>query len=297
MHPDHLKHFRFTGPRRVDKAINTLSGIIEGISIDREINSKEIGFLETWLEDFRDVSSSHPFNELVPVILEALKDGFVTEEEQRDILWLCERVRSGELSDRTCADLQKLHAMLGGIASDGKISEAELRGLSDWLSENEHLATIWPYDEASTLVASVLADGKIDASEHAMLLNFFLEFTAILDDRTIRRPVYAEGERLVGLCAVQPQIHFDQQTFCLTGASHRYTRDEFKNVICNRGGRVVAAMSSKVNYLIVGSEGNPCWMYACYGRKVEQAVEFRKSGARLLIVHENDFYDAIEDAW
>lgn len=295
MHPDHSKYFRFTRPRTVDKAINTLAGIIEGISIDRDINQKEIDFLNTWLSDYRDVEKAHPFNELVPVIREILSDGLVTEDERRDLLWLCERVTAGEISDRTAADLQKLHALLGGVASDGAITEVELRGLSDWISEHEHLASIWPYDETSSLVSSVLADGKIDATEHAMLMAFFLEFTAILDDRTIRRPVLNDGLQLVGVCAVQPKIVFEQQTFCLTGASSRYSRDEFSAVIRERGGRVVSGISSKVGYLIVGSDGNPCWMYACYGRKVEQAVELRKAGLRLQIVHENDFHDAIED--
>ncbi len=47
---------------------------------------------------------------------------------------------------------------------------------------------------------------------------------------------------------------------------------------------------------MVGAKGNPCWAFACYGRKVEEAMALRKAGNRLLIVHENDFFDALEDA-
>lgn len=35
---------------------------------------------------------------------------------------------------------------------------------------------------------------------------------------------------------------------------------------------------------------NPCWAYACYGRKVEQAIGLRKAGSQLLLVHEADFW-------
>lgn len=52
---------------------------------------------------------------------------------------------------------------------------------------------------------------------------------------------------------------------------------------------------SKLNYLVIGAEGNPCWAFACYGRKVEKAVELRKKGVRVVIVHENDFHDAVLD--
>jgi hypothetical protein len=297
MHPDHYDYLKFTYKSRLDKAINTLSGIIEGIAIDTEINSREIEFLKTWIEDHRFVANRHPFNEVVPVINSVLADGFITKEEKNDLVWVFGKLRSTEYADGTAADMQRLHAVLTGIASDGLISEPELRGLSAWLSDHEGLATIWPYDEVRSIVTAVLADGRIDEDEHTRLLAFFREFTAILDDRTIRRPKFLEGTQLTGVCAVQPEIVFDGQTFCLTGASARYTRDEFANLIQERGGRVVPSVSSKVGYLIVGSDGNPCWMYACYGRKVEQAVKFRKAGVRLQIVHENDFHDAIEDSY
>ena len=55
------------------------------------------------------------------------------------------------------------------------------------------------------------------------------------------------------------------------------------------------SVSAKLDYLIIGADGNPCWAYACYGRKVEKAVDLRKTGSRLLLVHENDFHDAVAD--
>lgn len=62
------------------------------------------------------------------------------------------------------------------------------------------------------------------------------------------------------------------------------------------GGEVVNHVSSHVDYLVIGADGNPCWAYACYGRKVEKAVQLRKKGGRILLVHENDFHDAVADA-
>ena len=61
------------------------------------------------------------------------------------------------------------------------------------------------------------------------------------------------------------------------------------------GGQPHGNVTSKLNYLVIGAEGNPCWAFACYGRKVEKAVELRKKGVRVVIVHENDFHDGVLD--
>lgn len=295
MHPDHLQYAKFTTRARLDKSVNSLVGLIEGISIDGSINASELGFLNLWLADHTELQNRHPFNELVPVVQAAVADGVLTQDEREDIIWLCERLRSTEYYDKTTADLQRLHAMVGGIVADGHISEEELRGLSSWLQDHEHLKTCWPYDEIDSLITAVLADKEIDEQEHKMLKDFFSEFIAVLDDRTITSPSISDGATLVGLCAVCPEVEFVGSKFCFTGASSRYTRTKLAETVSRLGGEVVPSISAKVRYLVIGADGNPCWAYACYGRKVEKAVELRKAGVRLLIVHENDFHDAVAD--
>ena len=62
MHPDHISYFAFTPKSRLDKAMKSLAGIIEGISIDAEINKKELSFLSDWVRECEDVRNKHPFN-------------------------------------------------------------------------------------------------------------------------------------------------------------------------------------------------------------------------------------------
>ena len=295
MHTDHLEYFRFTGRSRLDKSINSLIGLVEGISIDGAINADEIGFLRLWLSENSDLQEKHPFNELMPVVEEAIADGTLTVDERQDILWLCERLRSTEYVNTTTADIQRLHALMAGIISDGRITEAEIRGLSDWLSDHDQLKTCWPYDEVDSLVTSVLSDGIIDQAEEKLLHNFFSEFIAITDNKTIVSPKVAEGSSLVGLCAVCPEVSFDGTKFCFTGASSKYSRREFTDLVTRLGGDVVSSVTAGLDYLIIGADGNPCWAYACYGRKVEKAVELRKQGAHILLIHEHDFHDAVAD--
>lgn len=94
MHPDHIPYFAFTPKSRLDKAIKSLAGIIEGISIDAEINKKELSFLSDWVREYEAVRNMHPFNELIPVVEEALADRILTEDEKLDILWLSEKLSS-----------------------------------------------------------------------------------------------------------------------------------------------------------------------------------------------------------
>lgn len=296
MHPDHQPYIKFTGKSRLDKSVNSLMGIIEGIAIDGSINNAELNFLDLWLSDHAELRTRHPFNELIPMVEAALADRILTAEERADLAWLCEKLTSAEFYDQTTANLQRLHAILGGIIADTRISEEELRGLSDWMENHDHLRSCWPFDEVGSLITSVLKDKRIDDEEHAKLHSFFSEFIALADDRTITSPlVKRDNQTIVGLCAVCPEISFDGKLFVFTGASARFNRPQLAETISSLGGKLAPNMSKKVDYLVIGSEGNPSWAYACYGRKVEQAIELRRSGVRLLIVHEHDFHDAVVD--
>jgi NAD-dependent DNA ligase len=295
VHPDHQPYWGLTSRSRLEKSINSLLGIIEGIAIDGVINDAERDFLELWLKEHEEVQDRHPFSELIPVVTSAIADQVLTEEEKEDITWLCKRLRSSEFFDLVTADMQRLHALLGGIVADGEVTERELEGLSAWLQEHEHLRTCWPYDEIDSLITAVMQDQRIDQQEHEHLKRFFAEFVAILDDRTIVSPRVNSPTGVVGLCAVCPEIEFAGSQFCFTGTSSRYNRSTLAEIASKLGGLVHPSVTKSTRYLVIGADGNPCWAYACYGRKVEKAVELRRAGSRLLLIHEHDFHDAVAD--
>jgi len=296
MHSDHKPYLRCAGPQRLERTINTLVGLVEGIALDGHITKEEVALLQSWFNENQILRQRHPYTELMPVVASALEDGILSEDERDDILWLCRKMVSHDYYDHITADLQRLHALLAGVLSDGKISEEELRGLMNWLADHEHLRTCWPYDEVDSIVSSVLADGKIDVEEESILKDFFAEFLALFDNRTIVSPPILEVGSVRGLCAMSPEITIAGAKFCLTGASARYKRDDLESILRRLGGNIVGNVSASLNYLVIGSEGNPCWAYSCYGRKVEKAVQLRKQGARIVIVHEFDLHDAIADA-
>jgi NAD-dependent DNA ligase len=290
-----VPYFQYTTRSRLNKSINTLLGIMEGVALDGVINATELEYLDAWIAEHRDVESLHPFSELLPVIRESIADGKLDDEERKDLKWLCDKVRSTDYYDTMTADMQRLHAVLGGVVSDGEIAAEELRGLRVWLEEHEHLKTLWPYDEISSLITGVLADGRIDNAEHDLLRAFFGEFVMSDATNVVASTADASTLGVAGICASCPEIEFAGMKFCFTGGSARYTRDELFDTVRRLGGTVTNSVSGKLNVLVVGADGNPCWAYACYGRKIAQAMQLRKSGARILVVHENDFHDAVAD--
>jgi hypothetical protein len=285
-------YYAFTGKSRLDKAINSLLGIIEGIAADSIIDEKESRFLSDWVKENQDLELKHPFDELMPLISRALQAGSLTTDEMLDLKWLCENLRSIEYYDQVAADMQRLQGILEGIIADSQISEAELRHLSVWLSEHGYLKSCWPYDEIDSIIAAVLGDGKIDESEQAALLSFFSEFTGSKGNPS---SLSAEAIQVTAVCAMCPEIVFRDSTFCFTGESSKLSRSEFHETVKKLGGKPREAVSKRLNYLVIGANGNPCWKYACYGRKVEEAMNLRREGYRIVIVHENDFHDAVLD--
>lgn len=295
-HPDRDEYYRFTGPMRLDKAVRTLEGVLTGIGFDRQTSPAELQALAGWIDEHRNLAWRHPFNELVPKLEAAIADGHLDEEEAADVLWLCGQMQpESQYFDQITADMQRLQGILGGIVADGYVADDEVAALDNWLVDNDHLKRCWPYDELESLLLEVRKDGQIDQRERELLLTFFSEFTTIRGNRALALPLNEVNTPITGLCAVCPEVGFDDHVFSFTGSSTRCTRTELAAIVEQYGGRFWPRITAQVDYLVIGADGNPCWAFSCYGRKVEQAIGLRKQGAKLLLVHENDFWDAVED--
>ena len=104
-----------------------------------------------------------------------------------------------------------------------------------------------------------------------------------------------EKYSISGICAACQEIEFKDNLFCFTGQSLKAKRKDIADLVVSLGGKFNNNLTNKTRYLIVGNDGNPCWAFSCYGRKVEEAIERRKNGQHLTIVNEVDFWDAVED--
>jgi NAD-dependent DNA ligase len=67
------------------KAINTLYGIIMGITADQVVTDSEIYFLDLWLKDNEIYTQRFPLNVIKQRIGALLEDGIITQEERNDL--------------------------------------------------------------------------------------------------------------------------------------------------------------------------------------------------------------------
>lgn len=299
---DKQEYKKFTGKSERDKHLNVLKGILTGIVCDTNVNSKEISELENWCSLLADYADTRPFDELLPLIREALSDNVLTLDEINDIQWVIDNFISKSKNtyyDPITHGIQQLEGIMHGVLADNVINDTEIKMLKSWIESHDFLTGYYPYDEVSSLLTSILSDKVITDDERNILKIYFSEF---IDSNSSVEIDFDEIEILKndytvdGICSVCPEIDFKDKTFCFTGASTKATRKDFENLIPSLSGSFSKNVTKKTDYLIIGCNGNACWAYSCYGRKVEQAINLRKSGSKIIIIHENDFWDAVEDA-
>lgn len=290
----------FTSKAELHKSINSLIGIIQGIRFDNVTNEHEIAELIHWCNLHRRFAKRAPFNEIIPLIDQALLDNKLEQEEIEDILWLCNNIirDSGfnRYYDLITSSIQQLHGILHGILADNALNEVEIEHLCSWIDAHDFLKGTYPFDEIHSLLVSVKQDGIISEDEKNLLKAFFANFVDTRASYNIHEfeiKSLQSQYSISGICAVCPEIIFENKVFSFTGASTRATRSEIAKIIQNMGGIFNNNVTKNTNYLIVGGDGNPCWAFACYGRKVEKAIELRKKGTPIIIVHENDFWDEV----
>lgn len=287
----------FTSKARADKAINSLKGILLGINLDKEVNDKEINELKKWAENHRSLINRNPFKEFMTIIDATVTNNIPATETIEDLFWLCQKYENDNYYyNVVTTDLQTLQGVCHGILADGIINEKEVRDLEEWLEQNNHLSTYYPYDEIRSLLLSIVSDGIIEEEEILILKAYLNQFVNI-ENKEIAKQIDQETAdiNISGHCTSDPNIDFDGKTFCVTGVLKSGNRTELENLIFELGGIPTKTITKKTDYLIVGDNGNPAWAFACYGRKVEKALEMRKNGHQICLVHEFDFMDAVED--
>lgn len=290
---------KFTGPAELHKAINTLKGIVAGITTDYKISKDEVNELSHWCLQHANLINRHPFNELIPLIQSAYEDGVLEESEANDIVWLCNNfISDSDYYDLITTGLQFLSGLIHGILSDGIITDEEIRTLKSWITTNDYLTGCYPFDEIESLLMTILMDGKVTEDERNMLTAFlsnFIDLKLSYNLNSIDLDALKNKYSIEGICSICQSIDFKGNVFCFTGQSTRATRAEIAAIIAHQGGDFKNNITNKTRYLIVGNDGNPCWAYSCYGRKIEDAISRRKAGQRLIIVNEVDFWDIIDD--
>jgi NAD-dependent DNA ligase len=137
------------------------------------------------------------------------------------------------------------------------------------------------YIGANTQVKNILADGIVTPEEREHLTE------------TLRQLIGGRLDELAEATHVSElpldhvaSIDIPGRSFCLTGEFVYGPRKTCEDAIVRRGG-LIANVTRKLDYLVVGGFGSPEWKHGSFGTKLEKAIQTKQSGVPLLIVHED----------
>lgn len=83
---DNDTYMKFCTPSVIDKTLNTLEGILTGITIDKRLNELEISELKSWCNSHAILAQKQPYNELfiVPIFFR-----YFSKRKPLQICFLC----------------------------------------------------------------------------------------------------------------------------------------------------------------------------------------------------------------
>jgi hypothetical protein len=290
----------------IRRTTERLYGIVAGISIDYKINDQEIIGLKKWLNTNTGLHHMEPFEQITVMVNKILADGKITEEEKEELLEWCIAFRNDTtLSKYIWSAIGVLHGILQGIAIDGDITTEEVSELRDWLYDYDELKKYWPFYDAFEITNRILKDGKVDETEKKEMLDFCSDFSEIvLQDQTIHDLIYTENymqttsqlfKPIFSFCDRDCQIHFKDKSFCFTGPARTGARSILHKKVEALGGLPKNTVYNTLDYLVIGAQSSPCWIYSTYGRKIEETIDLnRKKKANITILHELDFIKEVE---
>lgn len=267
---------------------NLFLGFFEGLFLDGRVRLQEIEALIKWVEQYPEAVTVPHFETLYQVLLKAVENPqFLLANHQEVQAHLDLFKNSKYFKEHTC-DLQRLHGVLAGLACDSDYTDDEVLALSAWLDRHDYLKDDPIYEEIILVLNPVRISNQVSGdtkevlrltlAKYIQLNNFGLPQVRVFSSQDNKNPDFYHGN-----------IEIIGKTICLTGASERYTKAEWKEAIEVQEGIFTDSLTKKVDYLVICNKGNVHWAHMSYGRKFEQALKWQKEGANILILTEDDF--------
>ncbi|WP_151839280.1 BRCT domain-containing protein [Acinetobacter junii] len=267
---------------------NLFLGFFEGLFLDGRVRLQEIEALIKWVEHYPEAVSVPHFDSLYQVLIKSAEDPDFLLVKNKEIQEQLSIFRNSKYFIEHTCDVQRLHGVLAGIASDSDYSDDEILALNVWLEKHNHLKNDPIYKEIILALNHVRVLNRVSndtkevlrltLAKYIQLNNFGLPQVRVTSSEDNKNPDFYHGNvEIVG------------KTICLTGASTRYTKAEWKNVIESQGGIFKDDLTKTVDYLVICNKGNSSWAHMSYGRKFEQALKWQKEGSDIRILTEDDF--------
>jgi NAD-dependent DNA ligase len=179
-------------------------------------------------------------------------------------------------------EIDELIGVCRGILADGAICTQEANFLLSWLQRNTTNIDLYPFDILTPRLISMLEDGRLDIDEELELIDLFLS--------VLGEPI-ATTNKDINLATSMPYTidnisDIAGNKFCLTGQFKCAQRKEIEREIVLRRGTTSKTPTKDTQYLVIGNIGSNEWAHSSFGRKIEQAIRYKKEGSHIEIVGE-----------
>ena len=249
-----------------------LQGFLEGIELDASIDEREIDELKDISHELR-LTHIPILIAMHDVILEALADGKLSEDEWAYLMQVCHEINdSTSYCDKTVAH-QELIGILKGINADGILSESEISSLSVWLDWHDEL------EGAESLrgeIEEILSDGIITEKEQSLLRK-------TLDD--LIDPIVDSAKTGTS------DVVLEGKSFCLSGDFDYGKKADVASYIIEHGGTISKNVTKKCDYVVVGGGGSCNYAFGNYGTKVKKALVYKEKGCNIEVIGEHCLFD------
>ncbi|EJK2113534.1 BRCT domain-containing protein [Vibrio navarrensis] len=252
-----------------------LKGILSGITTDKQINEKELLFLDAWLRDRLEYAAGDgDVTDLLQQISDVLEDGVITQEEMEDTLSLIDCILEYRENPPETTSLQEVFGFIQGVVSDGIVTDKELRNVLKIVAQNIHVPMC-------ALLAERLKKAATNDEKVALLKSFsghYFEETG-----TTQNWSSFLSDNL------PDDYDFQGKKVCFTGEVIGVPRSTLKSHLNKLGGLITKTVSKNTDILVVGDGCSKGWIQSNYGTKLDSACKLKLSGVELLIVSADEW--------
>ena len=162
------------------------------------------------------------------------------------------------------------------------LSSKEAFALTTWAEEHSDLALAWPGNVLYKRLRRIFDHGHASEPEREDLSELLQELAGGTGG-TIGGETATTG---LPLDHPQPKLEILNRTFVFTGRFAYGTRGACEEAVRQLAGWAESRMTTRTDYLIIGTFASRDWLQTSYGRKILKAVEYREKYSTPAIVSE-----------
>jgi NAD-dependent DNA ligase len=189
-------------------------------------------------------------------------------------------------------DLSEFLGLAKGLLGDGVISREEAALVANWVVTHPAAAEQWPINHLVRRLTTIFSDEVVDDDERAELADIL----ASIVGGTAGVILGEDASTQLPFDVPPPEFCWQGSVFVFTGKFAFGTRADCQRRVASLGATCSPNITRDTNYLIIGTFGSRDWVHTSFGRKIQKAVEYRKSGIPLSIVAEDHWVGCVERA-